>query len=157
MSDSSVKNCGVYASKGECEECDLGYYLTGNACKSIPVSNCAIAETGGTTCKACYNNILVTNGTCTSSSTCSQDNCSICTTSSCLKCKSGYSVNSTGSCVTAPTSGCLFTSSVANTCTICSKGYYMSNNTCKSTTYTSSANIYASIFVLAVMCVLRAF
>ena len=149
--DSSVADCSVYTSKGQCEECRLGYFLTSNACQKIPIANCAIIGATNDSCKACFDSRLVENGRCDSSNSCNQENCEICTSMSCLQCRKGYTVNSLGKCIEEPTAGCHFKSSVSNHCSLCKKGYYMFNSHCSPTKYTSYTPDYRGLIVMLVM------
>ena len=133
-----ISNCATYENASVCKECKYGYHLSSNTCKAITVDNCLFVSTLNTAiCLVCNNGKQSdpSTGKCTDTE-CGISNCTYCmvmavgTSNSvqCVECKSGYSLNSQGACVTEVTANCDTQSSTD--CVQCKVGYYDSGSTC---------------------------
>lgn len=158
-----VDNCYSYSSATACRNCNSGYYLSGNSCARINISNCAEVDAGAPTkCITCDNGKLPLNGSCSDGPSCGLDNCDVCRYANrstgvtpatdaangsavCVTCSNNYSVTSTGTCIAEPTDNCLSATN-ATTCALCYRGYYDNGDTCKSTNVQGSGvQIFATL------------
>ena len=118
-------NCSSYNSSGSCTKCNSGYYLSGGSCyaeKSCSTGCTGCDKTTGT-CSDCASGYYLSSGSCYAEKTCIA-NCSSCdkTTGKCSACVSGYTLGSNNlACIKDVTS--------------CSRGYYLSGNSCKLCSY----------------------
>lgn len=122
-----VDNCVAYANATVCASCDEGYYLSGNTCVEITITDCvALDSTAPTKCVVCDNAYKAdpAAGTCTDT-VCGITNCAKCSVTAvgtsnvavCVECNSGYALNSSFACVAELTGNCLIQDSSA--CSLC--------------------------------------
>jgi proprotein convertase subtilisin/kexin type 5 len=136
----SEDSCLLRSDLGECQRCDLGYYLSDGECypetitmldlESIngSIPNCA-SYINQNFCGQCQTNYTQSStGKCLLSSSLSISNCMIySSTSTCQTCNNGYILQA-NQCVLCNVPGCL-TCSSDNNCSQCANGFNPSTNT----------------------------
>ena len=140
-----IDNCASYTNDGVCAGCIDGYYVSGNQCVKIPVSNCLDYQ--GSVCNYCGQGIKVTNNTC-GTTKCATANCLSCDSKDvCVKCNSGYGIEILSSkCValTQTPANCYLPTSMG--CMGCNFGYFDKNGTCtRSTSYKFASVLFAPV------------
>lgn len=123
-----IPNCIAYNTKdnSKCQECELGYTINEGACKECP-EDCAICDSDGL-CRACYNGKKAKlDFNCKGElDDCKDENCEICGTLTCHKCKLGFSLIGESDCVKG-VNNCLLLEE-SDKCRDCDFGYYVDNN-----------------------------
>lgn len=136
---SLITNCFKYSKNQICSECQFGYFLQNNECKSIPINSCLIAESLNY-CRVCDNgkrNDFLT-GNCTNKK-CENSNCKFCemieeNEEYCVMCGNGFSLNTLGVCEVQQVDNCWVFGE--GKCDVCNYGYFMKENNClKSNSY----------------------
>ena len=143
-----------------CEKCEYGYYLKENSCKACSEYSCAICRENGE-CYACWGGILARNGVC-SDEFFHDLNCEIPRDRSCLKCKSGFSLNDNSECVPG-IPHCETVHSQPFKCAVCDNGYYIkADGLCEGSISDDSYIIliiggsFAGIFgIIVILCLCR--
>ena len=157
---SNISKCFKYSLDGICSECQFGYYLKDNKCKSIGISSCLIVENENY-CRVCddskKNDFF--SGECTDKN-CEKSNCKYCEMIEedqeyCVMCKKGFSLGVNGDCEVEKIENCwIFDNGV---CKVCKYGFFMKENNClKSNSYSweySNGFIYLfeSLFLLGLL------
>ena len=151
-----IGNCLSYLTPNTCASCVKGYYLQGNKCRSLP-KGCATADANGF-CISCISGYgLMTNGECSTSTSCSMMNCQQCGRL-CYQCNPGFILEQ-GACILIPTSlpGCQEVRNLNRaSCETCLDGYAINYNS-GSCRYSKFAAVWACIRILTEMFVLSVF
>ena len=152
-----IAHCVVYNAVGECAECLPGYTPSARQCVAITDKLCA-QQTSSGQCTVCFNGLQPMSGRCLPGKFCAISDCEQCMVTSsnergsqCIKCKSGYSVqtaNSTFNCVRDSLANCQdVVQADSTTCARCEVNYYQNNGVCaKSAAYSVSGAALASCF-----------
>ena len=134
-----VPGCNSYSDINTCVDCKNGYLqsLTGNTCTAFNSTFgaiCLSAWSNSSYCEVCQNNgyFSIATGTCPTTTTCSDPNCTNCYISSgagvCFQCAAGYAIwssNDIGSTCVAVTSPNCFSTNSTTSCNDCNNGFYL--------------------------------
>ena len=123
-------NCSLKSkTSNTCEECNLGFYLSGDRCFEYSVTNCQSFSSNNNECEICNEGYFLAEGDChlRNNIGCNvfKDN-----SNECDSCVSGYYTNDNSICVKQYTPNCSIYESDSNDCSLCEDGFYVSDGLC---------------------------